>query len=88
MAHTCHATECEVEVSPQMWGCRRHWFMVPQAIRNQIWHTYRDGQCDDWNPSKPYCLAAKAAVEAVALREGKKPDTRVYDMFLKGENYE
>lgn len=29
MAHTCHATNCTTPVPPTMWGCRKHWFMVP-----------------------------------------------------------
>jgi len=83
MAHTCHATGCEAKVPPEMWGCRRHWFMVPKLIRDRIWATYRRGQCDDMNPSKEYCLAARDAVIAVAQREGVVPDTAIYDLFLE-----
>lgn len=45
MSHTCHWPGCTVEVDPKMWGCRRHWFMLPrseqyiaaaQAARNWI----------------------------------------------------
>lgn len=82
MAHTCHATNCRVPVPPTMWGCRKHWFMVPKPIRDRIWQTYRAGQCDDMSPSGAYCQAAKDAVIAVAKKEGIEPDTRVYDMFL------
>lgn len=82
MAHHCHATGCSEEVPPEMWGCRRHWFMVPKPIRDRIWRFYRIGQCDDMNPSDNYCLAAKDAVIAVAKKEGKIPDTRLYDAFL------
>lgn len=85
MAHHCHATDCTKEVPPQMWGCKRHWFMLPLAIRNRIWQTYRVGQCDDMNPSRDYCLAARDAVVAVAHLEGRVPDTRIYDMFLVQE---
>lgn len=66
-----------------MWGCKKHWFMVPYAIRQMIWKHYRVGQCDDMNPSKPYLLAARAAVIEVANREGIKPDTLLYDRFLE-----
>lgn len=83
MSHHCHATGCRVSVPPVMWGCRRHWFMVPKLIRDRIWRAYRAGQCDDWNPSREYCEAAKAAVTAVANREGITPDTSLYDMFLQ-----
>ena len=84
MAHHCHATKCKTEVPPVMFMCRRHWFMVPLPIRNEIWATYRRGQCDDMNPSDNYCVAAKKGVEAVAKREGLEPDTSLYDLFLGG----
>lgn len=83
MAHTCHATGCKANVPPEMWGCRRHWFMVPPDIRRRIWATYRPGQCDDMNPSENYLRAAKAAIIAVARREGIEPDTQLYDHFLE-----
>ena len=82
MAHSCHATDCRVAVPPEMWGCRRHWFMVPKPIRDRIWRSYRAGQCDDMTPSLEYCMAAKDAVIAVATKENLKPDTRIYDLFL------
>lgn len=82
MSHHCHATGCTVAVPPMMWGCRRHWFMVPKPIRDRIWATYRPGQCDDWQPSAAYCEAAREAVIAVARLEGREPDTELYDVFL------
>ena len=82
MAHTCHATGCKKTVSPTMWGCLRHWRMVPREIQNRIWQNYRHGQCDDKRPSKEYLLAARDAVIAVARKEGLKPDTTLYDFFL------
>lgn len=80
--HHCHATRCRVSVPPEMLMCRRHWFMVPRDVRLKVWATYRQGQCDDLNPSAAYCRAAKAAVVAVATREGLEPDVSLYDMFL------
>lgn len=84
MSHTCHATGCDARVPPAMWGCRRHWYMVPKPIRDRIWATYRVGQCDDKNPSDAYCIAARDAVIAVATKEGITPDTKLYDFFLAG----
>ena len=83
MSHHCHATGCNVPVPPEMWGCRKHWFMVPKSIRDRIWATYRQGQCDDMNPGDSYLQAARDAVIAVAKKEGKEPDTKIYDMFIK-----
>lgn len=82
MAHTCHATACNTRVQPAMWGCHKHWFMVPKALRNMVYLHYRPGQESDWRPSTKYLLAAKAAVVAVAEKEGLTPDTEVYDVFL------
>jgi len=82
MSHHCHATNCKVEVPPEMWGCRKHWYMVPAWLRRLIWANYRVGQCDDYNPSDAYLKVAKAAVIAVARKEGIEPDTKLYDMFL------
>jgi len=81
MAHHCHMTNCNVSVPPEMFACRRHWFMVPKPLRDAIWRTYRDGQCDTLDPSSEYCQAARAAVIAVAKREGIEPDTSLYDVF-------
>ena len=83
MPHTCHATACNARVPPEMWGCKRHWFMVPKPIRDRIWASYRPGQCDDWKPSRAYLEAAREAVITVAAKEGIEPDTRLYDRFLE-----
>jgi hypothetical protein len=81
-SHTCHATGCNAAVPPEMWGCKKHWFMVPKPLRDRIWATYRVGQCDDMNPSRAYLETARQAVIAVARREGITPDTLLYDHFL------
>lgn len=65
--------------------CRRHWFSLPRAMRNRIWATYRQGQCDDWNISQAYSDAAKAAVTFIAQKEGRVPDLRVYELLEPGE---
>jgi hypothetical protein len=81
-AHRCHATKCNVPVPPEMFMCKRHWFSLPQAMRNLIWTTYRRGQCDDMKPSVDYCRAAKLAVTYIAQREGIEPDTHLYDLLI------
>lgn len=82
MPHTCHATDCATPVPPAMFMCRRHWFSLPKHLRDRIWATYRAGQEDDWEPSKEYLETAKEAVIWLAQREGKTPDTQLYDHFL------
>jgi hypothetical protein len=64
-----------------MFMCKAHWFMLPKAMRDRIWATYRPGQCDDWHISHEYAEAAREAVRYIAWREGKTPDVSVYDML-------
>lgn len=80
--HRCHATGCSVPVPPEKLMCRRHWFTVSKGTRDAVWFAYRAGQCEDMNPSAAYCEAARAAIIEVARKEGRIPDTRLYDLFL------
>jgi hypothetical protein len=72
VSHTCHAEGCGTAVPPRMWGCRRHWFMVPKTLRDRVWATYRPGQEVDKLPSEEYRMASFEAVEAVARLEGRR----------------
>jgi hypothetical protein len=67
--HTCHATGCRVHVPPAMFMCKRHWFMVPRAMRDAIWDTYVPGQEIRKDPSDEYLKAAQRAIAAVELKE-------------------
>lgn len=58
MSHTCHWPDCGIEVPPDMWGCRKHWFKLPKHLREKIWKTYRSGQEITKTPSKEYIDAA------------------------------
>lgn len=66
MAHTCHARGCTIAVPPKMLMCRRHWFLVPKALRDAVWRTYHPGQERTKDPTSEYLAAAHAAIEAVA----------------------
>jgi hypothetical protein len=70
MAHVCHAMGCGVAVPPRMLMCRRHWFMVPKNLRDDVWDAYESGQEQSKNPSGVYVVAARRAVYAVAVQEG------------------
>lgn len=59
--HSCHWPICKVKVPPAMWGCARHWKMLPEHIRRAIWRAYRVGQEDTKTPSPEYVAAARAA---------------------------
>ena len=70
--HRCHAKGCTREVPPSMLMCRKHWFMVPKALRDEVWRTYRRGQEVTKDPSREYLDAADAAIKYVATQEGKR----------------
>lgn len=57
--HECHWPDCNEQVPPAMWGCRRHWFMLPKYLRNKIWAAYQVGQEITMTPSKEYVVAAR-----------------------------
>lgn len=57
--HHCHWPGCDKEVPPAMWGCKPHWFRLPQLLRNKIWRTFRPGQEINGTPSPEYVAAAK-----------------------------
>tara|TARA_Y100000310_G_scaffold293296_1_gene322788 strand:+ start:579 stop:764 length:186 start_codon:yes stop_codon:yes gene_type:complete len=38
----CPATDCGESRREKQIFCRRHWFMVPQELRNRIWKLYRE----------------------------------------------
>ena len=58
-SHLCHWLSCDKPVDPKFWGCRTHWYKLPQDLRNKIWATYKPGQEITKTPSKAYMLAAQ-----------------------------
>lgn len=59
-AHRCGWPGCGRPVAPALWGCSKHWLMLPETIRTRIWRAYRPGQ-EDTNASAEYIDAAEAA---------------------------
>lgn len=57
--HHCHWPGCSEEVPPARWGCRRHWYMLPEALRTRIWRAYKIGQEETGAPSAEYIAAAR-----------------------------
>ena len=57
--HICHWPNCGKQVPPAMWGCKQHWFTLPQRLRSKIWSTYRPGQEINLSPSQSYVLVAR-----------------------------
>lgn len=75
--HDCHWPGCAEQVPPAMWGCRSHWFSLPQDLRERIWNAYVPGQEIRRSPSR---LAEKVgATRACVLEEfGERAGIREY----------
>lgn len=69
--HRCHAKGCETCVPPRLLMCPMHWRMVPSALQAEVWRFYRRGQEVSKDPSPEYLTAMQAAIDYVALSEGK-----------------
>lgn len=69
--HVCHALGCNVRVPPKMLMCRRHWYMVPKPLRDAVWGAYVPGQEIRKDPTDEYMDVQRAAVDAVARKEGR-----------------
>ena len=61
--HECHWPGCTKQVPPAMWGCKRHWFMLPASLRARIWATYKPGQEITMTPSADYLAVAREVQE-------------------------
>ena len=71
MTHKCHAVNCDIEIKPKLFMCRKHWFSLPLETRIAIWDNYQRGQEVTKTPSKSYLEITKAAIEWLAKKEGK-----------------
>ena len=74
--HTCHWPNCEEQVPPAMWGCKKHWYKLPQALRNKIWATYKPGQEVNMTPSVAYLEAAKEVQNWIEINEDSRGESR------------
>lgn len=63
--HHCHWPGCDEQVPPAMWGCKRHWFKLPNYLRNKIWEAYQPGQEKTMRPSKEYIEVAREVQEYI-----------------------
>jgi hypothetical protein len=74
VVHKCHALDCAEPVHPRFLMCRRHWWMVPQPVRELVNSTYQHGQeRGKVRPSREWVAAVRLAIAAVAELEGKAP---------------
>lgn len=57
--HTCHWPGCKSQVPPRLWGCKKHWFMLPKHLRDKVWSAYVPGQEISKTPSPEYVRVAE-----------------------------
>lgn len=67
--HTCHAVGCNKITQPKRLMCLKHWQMVPQHLKNQVWEHYKPGQEILKNPSLHYLNVVKTAIKWVLDHE-------------------
>jgi hypothetical protein len=56
--------------------CKRHWFMLPKRLRDEIWRTYRPGQERDKKPSAEYMAAFAATTAFIREKESAEAARR------------
>lgn len=70
--HHCHWPDCTEQVPPAAWGCRAHWYALPEELRTKIWRAYRPGQETDQRPSERYLEVAREVQAWIANRPHAK----------------
>lgn len=66
--HTCHWSGCEAQVPPAMWGCKKHWRLLPLELREAIWQAYVPGQEICGTSSAEYVTIARRVQDWIATR--------------------
>lgn len=79
--HHCHWPGCTRQVPPAVWGCKAHWFKLPQHLRDRIWRAFRPGQERDMRPSAEYLTVAREVQDWIARNAGGAPR----DLFGGGD---
>jgi hypothetical protein len=74
--HTCLWPGCKILVSPKLWGCRRHWCMLPLDVRMDIQNAYKEGQERSETLSREYREALRRAREWITNRDTTGEDER------------
>lgn len=71
--HHCHWPGCDRQVPPAMWGCRKHWYALPEDLRRKVWRTYQPGQEITKAPSREYVEVAREVQEWIAANVPATP---------------
>lgn len=75
-AHGCHWPGCSAQVKPALWGCAKHWYMLPEGLRSKIWAAYRPGQEDTLTPSRTYVAVAREVQDWIVSYEARQHRAR------------
>lgn len=74
MTRLCLWPGCKRTVQARFWGCRAHWYQLPEYIRSHIWAAYRTGLESDGRPlSREYLAAIREAEEWIKRFERSQP---------------
>lgn len=57
--HHCHWPGCDRKVPPAVWGCKKHWAMLPKDLQRKVWAAFRPGQEETKTPSRTYVDVAR-----------------------------
>lgn len=69
----CNWPGCSEMVPTNLWGCKKHWFTLPEHLRKKVWKTYRPGQEKDLNPSQEYVETIMGIRRWIASRQANGP---------------
>lgn len=77
-AHGCGWPGCKMRVPAHLWGCRSHWFRLPELLRRAISRAYVAGQSvSTWSPEYQ---AAHEAVDQWIVQQAefsrRKPSSK------------
>jgi hypothetical protein len=75
--HVCHWPGCTSKVPPAMWGCRKHWYTLPIALRNKVWRAYSPGQELSKRPSPEYLAVAREVEAWIAEHQARQAAGRL-----------
>jgi hypothetical protein len=68
MSHQCPWPGCKEKVAANMWGCRHHWYRLPNNLRSWIGRAYRIGIQNGTHPTDSWRNAHTAALDWIATR--------------------
>lgn len=75
--HKCHWPGCNKQVAPAMWGCYKHWMMLPPELRKKIWGAFRPGQEVNGTPNREYVKVAREVQVWIATIGGEQTGNKL-----------